>query len=117
MQTPAPLSARYRYFALLTGVIAIDCFRTSRGKSIRRRFCERQTVAGLRAPEDRAARHGRRQAVRHFAAATRVPRLRLQDTHEILRDGKYPAWQHWRKQDEGKISLSFLAKCVYYIYI
>jgi len=66
--------------------------RTSRGESIRRRLCERQAIAGLRAPKNRAARHGRRQAVRHFATTTRLPRLCLQDTHKILRDGEHPAW-------------------------
>lgn len=73
----------------------------SRGESIRRRLCERQAAAGLRAPENRATRHGRCQAMRYLTTATRLSWLRLQDTHEILRDGKHPTRQHRRKQDEA----------------
>ena len=51
-----------------------------------RRLRERAAAARLRPPPHRRARHDGSAALRHLAAAPRLPRLRLQDPHQVLRD-------------------------------
>ena len=66
-----------------------------------RRLRERAAAARLRPPPHRRAGHDGSAALRHLAAAPRLPRLRLQDTHQVLRDRLGEARLDRRHQAKG----------------
>ena len=68
--------------------------RPGRSQPARRGLRQRPPAARLREEEDRGAGPHGRQALRHLQAAPGVPRLRLQDPHEVLRDGLGEAGVH-----------------------
>lgn len=56
----------------------------------------------MRSTKNRTARFGRRQTLRYLTATSCVSWMRLEDSHEILRDGKHSTRKHRRKQNESK---------------
>lgn len=76
--------------------------RSSRGQPAGRRVRQRPASARLRAPANRRAGHDGRAAVRHLAAAARLARLRLENPHQVLRNGLGQAGIHRGNQAQGK---------------
>ena len=71
-------------------------FRSGRSEPAGRGLCQRAASAGLREEEDRGAGSHGSPALRHLPPAPGVPRLRLQDPHQVLRDRLHQAGLHWR---------------------
>lgn len=72
--------------------------RSSRGQPIGWRIRQWTATARLRPPKDRPAGVVRRPSVRYLAAASSLPRMRLQDTDPFLRNGVHPARIGCRQQ-------------------
>ena len=77
-------------------------FRPGRREPAGRRLRERAAAAGLRAPAHRGAGHDGRAPVRHLQAAAGLARVRVEDTHQVLRDRVGQAWIHRGNKAQGE---------------
>ena len=94
-------------------LISRNCenFRSGGSEPTRRRFRERAATARLRPPPHCRARHDGSPAVRHLETAARLPRLRLQDPDQILRDRVGQAWLNRWHQTKGTCLVNFYTFC------
>ena len=65
------------------------------------RLRQRAPPAGECEKEDRGARSARRASLRHLSPAARLPWLRQQDPHALLRNGLHQTGFHRRQQTKG----------------